>query len=143
MTGDHTRRDLFDRRAQFGIDRALAIDRLTERIDHTTEQFGADRHFQDAAGTFDRIAFRDVLVFTQNHGTDRVALEVHREAEGITWEFQHLALHHVGQTMDAADTVGDGDDRALIANLSGFAKALDPALDQFADFRCVELHSNS
>jgi hypothetical protein len=42
--------------------------------------------------------------------------------------------------MDAADTVGDGNHRALIANFSGTLEALDPALDQFADFRWVKLH---
>jgi hypothetical protein len=45
--------------------------------------------------------------------------------------------------MDTADTVGHGNNRALIANFSGIAKALNPALDQFADFRRVELHINS
>jgi hypothetical protein len=42
--------------------------------------------------------------------------------------------------MDAADTVGDGDHRALVANVSRTLEALDAALDQFADFRRIKLH---
>ncbi|MNN87887.1 hypothetical protein D3C81_2055010 [compost metagenome] len=84
-----------------------------------------------------------MFVFTQDNGTDGVTLQVQREAERVAWKLQHLALHNVGQTVDAADTVGHGNDRALIANLSCVAEPLNPALDQFADFRRVELHINS
>jgi hypothetical protein len=84
----------------------------------------ADRHFQDAAGALDGVAFRDVFVFTQNHGADRVALEVQRQAEGVAREFEHFALHHVGQAVDAHDTVGHGDHGALVANVSARFKAL-------------------
>jgi hypothetical protein len=42
--------------------------------------------------------------------------------------------------VNAADAVGHGNDRTLIADLGGVAESLDPALDQFADFRRVELH---
>ena len=56
------RRDLFDRRGLRGLDRALAVDRVTERIDHTTEQRFADRHLENSSRSLDRVAFRDVLV---------------------------------------------------------------------------------
>ena len=57
-------------------------------------------------------------------------------------EFQHFALHHVGQAVDAADAVGHRDHRALVADVGGGAKALDPALDQFGDFSGIELHDS-
>jgi hypothetical protein len=60
------------------------------------------------------IALGDVLVLAENHRADRVALEVEREAEGVRREFDHLALHHVRQAVDAADAVGDRHDRALV-----------------------------
>ncbi len=71
----------------------------------------------------DGVAFGDVFVFTQNHGADRVALEVQCQAEGGgavggCGEFQHFALHHVGQAVDADDTVGHGHHGALVANFS-------------------------
>ena len=80
-------------------------------------QFRADRHFQNAAGALDRVAFGDVFVFAQHHGADGVALQVQRQAEGVAGEFQHFALHHVGQPVHAADTVGHGNHGALCASL--------------------------
>ena len=35
---DNARRNLLDRRRAFGLDRALAVDRVTERVDDPTEQ---------------------------------------------------------------------------------------------------------
>jgi hypothetical protein len=97
LTPDNARRNLFDLVGQLGVDRALAVDRLTERVDHAAEQFGTDRDFQNAAGRLDGVAFGDVLVFTENHGTDGVALEVQRHAEGVAGKLQHFALHDVGR----------------------------------------------
>ena len=108
-----------------GVDRALAVDRLAERIDHAAEQLGADRHLEDAAGALDRVAFGDVLVVAQHHRADRVALEVQREAERVVRELEHLALHHVGQAVDAADAVGHRHDRALRAHLRAGVEVLD------------------
>ena len=65
----------------------------------------ADRHFENAAGAFDRIAFGDVFVFAHDHGADRVALEIQGETEGMAREFQHFALHYVGQAMHAANAI--------------------------------------
>ena len=69
--------------SHLGVDRALAVDRLAERVDDAADQLGADRHFEDAAGALDRVAFGDVLVLAQDHRADRVALEVERQAEGV------------------------------------------------------------
>jgi hypothetical protein len=129
FTGDHARGDLFDHVGHLGVDRALAVDRLAQRVDHAADQLGADRHFQDAARALDGVAFGDVLVFAQNHGADRVALEVQRQAVGgqcrRRWrEFEHFALHHVGQAVDAADAVGDRHHGALVANVGAGGQAL-------------------
>ena len=132
-------RDLLDHVGFLGVDRALAVDRLAERIDHAAEQFGTDRHFQNAAGALDRVAFGNVLVLAQHHRADRVALEVQCETEGVLRKLQHLALHHVGQAVNAADTVGHGNDRALGAHVGGERQILDLALDQLADFGRIQL----
>ena len=117
LARDHARRDLLDDVGHLGVDRALAVDRLAERVDHAADQLGADRHFEDAARALDGVAFGDVLVFAQHHRADRVALEVEREAERVARELEHLALHRVGQAVDAADAVGHRHDRALRAHL--------------------------
>src|SRR5215472_2433625 len=136
---DHARGDLLDDVARLGVDRALAVDRGAERVHDAPEQLGADRHLENPPGALHRVALGDVLVLAQNHRADRVALEVEREAEGVLREFQHLALHHVGQPVDAADAVGDGDDRPLGANVRREREVLDLAADQVADLGWVEL----
>ena len=98
------------------------------------EQFLANRHFQNAAGALDRVAFRNVFILAQHHGADRVALEVQCETERVAGEFQHLALHHAGQAVHAADTIGHGNYRAGVAHFSVGAKTRDAGLDQLADF---------
>ena len=140
MARDHARGDLLDLVGQLGVDRTLAVDRLTERVDDATQHFGADRHFQNAAGALDRIAFGDVLVLAQHHRADRITLKVQRHTERVVREFQHLALHHVGQAVDAADAVGHRDDGAFGAHFGGAAERLDLVLDQLADLGRVQLH---
>src|SRR5690606_31513186 len=103
LAGDHARRDLFDHVGFLGIDRALAVDRVAQGIDHAAAQFGADRHGQDAAGGLDGVAFGDTDVVAQHHGAHGVALEVQGQAELVVGEFEHFALHHVGQAVDAGD----------------------------------------
>ena len=57
---DDAGRDALDRRGLLGQDRALAVDRLAERVDDAAEHLFADRHRDDAAGALDRIAFLDL-----------------------------------------------------------------------------------
>ena len=147
LAGDHARGDLFDHVGHLGVDRALAVDRLAQRVDHAADQLGADRHFQDAARALDGVAFGDVLVLAQDHRADRVALEVQGQAEGGRAvrggrEFQHFALHHVRQAVDAADAVGHGHHGALVADVGAGGEAFDAALDQFGNFCGIELHDS-
>ena len=43
-----------------GVDRALAVDRLSDCVDNAADQGIADRNLDDAAGTLDRVAFLDL-----------------------------------------------------------------------------------
>src|SRR5690606_39071023 len=140
LARDHARRDLLDDVGHLRVDRALAVDRLAERVDDAADQLGAARHLQDAAGRLDRHALGDVLVRAEHHRADRVALEVQRKPEGVAGELDHLALHHVGQPVDAADAVGDRDDRALVAGVGRDVQVLDLALEEFADLSRIQLH---
>ena len=140
LTVDDARGDLFDDVEFLRFNGALAVDRLAERVHDAADEFAADGNGKDAAGRLDRVAFRDVLVFTENHGADGVAFEVEREAVGVVGELQHFALHHVVQTVNTADTVGHGDHGTLGAKISGNAEAFDTLLQQFADFTGIELH---
>src|SRR5207253_3251278 len=132
--------DFLDHIARLGLDRTLAVDRLAQRVDHATEQLGADRYVQDAPGGLHGVALGYVLVVAQDHRADRIALEVQRQTEGVVLELEDLALHRVGQAVDAADTVGHGDHRALRAHIGIDTQLLDSALEQLADFGRVQLH---
>ncbi len=140
LTPDDARRDLFDLVGQLGVDRAFAIDRLTEGVDHATQQFGTDRHFQNTAGGLDHVAFGNVFVFAKNHGADGIALKVERHAEGVAGKFEHFALHDVLQAVHTADAIGDGNHGALRAHFRCALQVLDLALDQFRNFGRIQLH---
>src|SRR6185295_768433 len=58
---DDTGRQALDRRELLRENRALAVDRLAEGVDHAAEQLVADRHRDDAPRPLDDVAFLDVL----------------------------------------------------------------------------------
>ena len=95
LAPDDAGRDLLDDVGFLRVDRALAVDRLAERVDDAADQLGADRHFENAARALDGVAFGDVLVLAEHHRADRIALEVQREAERVARKLEHLALHRV------------------------------------------------
>jgi hypothetical protein len=114
--------------------------------DDATDQFGADRHLENAAGALDRVAFGDVLVLAQDHGADRIAFEVQREAEGrlavaVGRELEHFAGHRVRQAVHAHDAVRDGHDRALVLDVGRSPEAFDTALDEFGNLCGIQLHA--
>src|SRR5690606_6570367 len=70
LTVDDAGRDALDGRHALVLDRTFAVDRIAQRIDDAAEQPFAHRHFENASRRLDRVAFDDVLVFAQDHGTD-------------------------------------------------------------------------
>ena len=60
--------------------RALAVDRLAERIDDAAEQAAADRHIDDGAGALDGVALADAAVVAEHDDADIVGLEIERHA---------------------------------------------------------------
>jgi hypothetical protein len=137
---DDARGHALDGRRARGVDRTLAIDRPAKRIDHAAEELAAHGHLEDAAGGLDLIALAQVLVVAEHHRPDGILLEVQRQAEGVARELQHLAVTRVGQAVDARDAVGDRNDRADVACLRDGLEALDPLLDEIADFTCLDGH---
>jgi hypothetical protein len=145
LAGDHARGDLLDHVGHLGVDRALAVDGLAQRVDDAADQLGADGHRQDLARALDGVAFGDVFVLTQDHGADGVAFQVQRQAVGRLaagggGELEHFAGHHVGQAVHTHDAVGDGHHRALVLDVARAGQALDAALDQLGNFCGIEVH---
>jgi hypothetical protein len=63
--------------------RALAVDRLAERVDDAPDHLFADRHRDDAARALDRVAFLDLRRAGRATRADAFFFEVQRDAEQL------------------------------------------------------------
>ena len=107
-------------------ERALAVDRLAERVDDAADQLGPDRHRGDAARAADLVAFLDLGVRADDHDADGLFLEVEGDAHhALLGELDQLERADVAQAVDAGDAVADLDDRADFARLDGGREVLD------------------
>ena len=61
------------------VDRSLAVDRLSDGVDHASDQRFAHGDFRNAARALDWIAFFDADVVAHQHGTDIVFFKVQRD----------------------------------------------------------------
>ena len=100
-----------------GLDRALAVDGLAQRIHHAADQRLAHRHRHDAPGAPHLVAFLDLGEVAQQHGAHLVFLQVHGDARHVVRELDQLARHDLFQAMDAGDAVAHGDDRADLGDV--------------------------
>ena len=80
-----------------GVDRALAVDRLAQRVDHAAEQGVADRDGLDAAGRLDRLLLLEAVDLAEDDGTDGVLVEVQGEAERAVLELEQLVDRGAGE----------------------------------------------
>ena len=101
------RRDLFHRIREVARDRAFAVDRLAEHVDHPSEQTFADRHLQQFAGGADFAAFLQARVVAEDDDADLGLFEAQRQAGDAAAEIKHLVQHRVAETLDAGDAVAD------------------------------------
>src|ERR1700704_3000925 len=123
-----------------GLDRALAVDRIAERIDHAAEQALADRGIDNGAGALDGLAFLDLAVGAEDHDADIVGLEIERHAAGAVLELDHLAGLDVVEAVDAGNAVADGQHLSDFGNLSLLAEILDLVLEDRGNFRGADVH---
>ena len=126
-----------------GADRALAVDRLAERVDHAAEHLFADRHRDDAAGALDDVAFLDLRELAEQHRADAFFFEVQRDAEHAVRELEHLAGHRVLDAVHARDAVADRDDAADFGDVDVDGVAADLLADDLGDFFSFDVHCYS
>jgi len=90
-----------------GLDRALAVDRDAQRVDHAAEHRLADRHLHDLAGPLDRHAFLDFEVRPEDDGADVVLFQVEGHAHDPARKFEQLVGHRVFESVQTGDAVAD------------------------------------
>ena len=132
-----------DAAALVGLDRALAVDRIAERVDHAAEQALADRHVDDGARALDGLAFLDLAVVAEDHDADVVDFEVERHAAHAVLELDHLAGLHVVEAVDAGDAVADRQHLADLGDLGLLAEVLDLLLQDRGDFCGADIHQRA
>ncbi len=122
-------------------DRALAVDRLAERVDDAADQLFADRHRDDPVRPLDGVAFLDFLVVAEEHRADALLFEVQGNPEHAVRELEHLAGHRVFDAVHAGDAVADRHDRADLGHVDVDGIAADLVADDSGDFFGFDVHS--
>src|SRR5690606_36016525 len=123
-----------------GIDRALAVDRVTKTVNDATKKFRADRHVNDGARTLDGVAFLDVAVVAEDHDADIVDLEVQRHTADTAREFDHFTCLDIVQAVNAGNTVTDGKHLAYFRDLGLRPEILNLLLEDCGNFRRADIH---
>ncbi len=123
-----------------GLDRALAVDRISKRVNDAAQQFRTNRNVHDGAGPLDDVAFLDVPVGTENHDADIVGFKVERHAANSAWEFDHFTSLDIVEAVNAGDTVTDGQNLTNFGNFGFLAEILDLVLENCGNFRGADIH---
>src|SRR5690554_7831727 len=92
LTGDNARCNFLNRRGQAVTQLAFTVDRVTQGVNHTAQQFITHRHFQDTAGTTNFLTFGQTFEVAQYHCTNRITLQVQSHAVGAVGKLNHLAV---------------------------------------------------
>ena len=123
--------------------RAFAVDRVAQTIDHAAEQAVADRDVHDGAGAGDGVALADLAVIAEDHDTDVVGFQVQRHAANArAGEFDHFAGHHVLQAEHAGDAVADGQDLTGLRHVGLGIERGDLLLQNLGNFRRADFDSH-
>ena len=132
-----------DAHALVGLDRAFAVDRVTERIDDAAEQTLADRHVDDRAGALDGLSFLDLAVVAEDDDADIVGFEIERHAAHAVLELDHLAGLHVVEAVDAGDAVADREHLADLGDFGFLAEVLDLLFKDGGNFCGADVHQRA
>ncbi len=96
-------------------DRALAVERVAQRIDDAADDGVAYGHAQQPAGALDLVPLLDREEVAENDHAHGVLFQVEGQPGDAAGELDHFAGHHARQAVDARNAV------AHLENTSDFA----------------------
>ena len=112
-------------RNSLGVDRALAVQRIAQRVEHAAHHRFAHRDGQQPSQGPHFVALVDAQVVAENDHADAVLFQVEGQPLDAVGEFDHFAGHHAGQAVHAGDSVADFEHRAHFADIDLALELLD------------------
>src|SRR5262249_35700321 len=123
--------------------RALAVERIAERVNDAAKQALADRNVYDRARALDRLPFLDFAVGAEDHDTDVVGFEIERHAAGAVLELDHFAGLHIVEAVGARNAVADRQHLAHFRDLGFLAEILDLLLEDRRNLSGADIHQET
>jgi hypothetical protein len=105
---------------------SLAIDGISEGIEHTTQHFFTDGNVDNSASTTHDVAFLNFTIVTENDDTDVVGFQVERHTSDARGKLHHftgldlLEAEHTGNTVTNRNDSTVFFDVVLLGNLGNF-----------------------
>ena len=110
---------------RFGFDRPLAVQRIAERVNNATQKPLADRHAHNITGPFNRIAFANITVGTENHDTDIVFFQIERHAANAAGKLHHFTRLHIVEAVNPGNAVTDRQNLADFRHFGSLVETFD------------------
>jgi len=133
LPGDNAGSNFLQSIGHCGVYRSFAVNWDTKGIDYPALKLRTHRYFQNTTRATASLALCQALVVTQNNRAYRVALQVQRHSVNPAIKLYHFAEHHVGQTVNADNTVGYRYDGSFIASFAGHIELVDALFDNLAN----------
>jgi hypothetical protein len=120
--------------------RPLPSIRLAERVTTRPPIALAHRHRDDAARALDRVAFLDVVDWTQQHRADALFFQIERDAVQAVRELEHLAGHGAFDAVNARDAVAEEMTGADFGDVDVHGVVADVVADDLGNLFSFDLH---
>ena len=98
------------------LNRPLAVNRLSKRIDHPADQGFTRRNLHDPASATDDVAFLDQRFAAKQNCADGIR-QVQHQAINSMGKFQQFAGHRLLESADVGNAVAEGNDGANIIHI--------------------------
>ncbi len=123
------------------INRSLAVNGLSKRIDNTTQHTVPNRYLNYPAGGFYLISLADCRGIAKQYRTNVVLFQVHNHAVYISGELKKFALHGIFQTVNTGNAIGNLDYGTNIGYNQLCTVSFDLFFDNRTDFLWFQIQS--